>query len=122
MTEQFIMAFDKVWASATFIVATLFVLYYGLFCPWYRTPFGRSIIILDFAVAFACMPTAIWAMTGWDFESNVVLEWLTVVVAVQIPIAIGYRLCVLWGVRHKNFWKKLDAKRGDKDELDGTGS
>lgn len=105
--DQFVVMFDEWWSSVTFVVAAIFVLYYGLAAPWYKTPFGQALIAIDLGLAVATFPTAMYFMFGLNIADNRVLQWVTIVVAAIVPLAIAYRTFTLWKIRNTKFWQNF---------------
>lgn len=105
--DQFTILFDEWWATSTFIVALVFVLYYGLAAPWYKTPFGRALITIDLGLAVATFPTFMMFVFGDNISANRTLQWITIVIATTVPIAIAYRIVVLFNIRNRKFWKNF---------------
>lgn len=108
--DQFTLYFSEWWSSLTFIVSTLFVLYYGTCAPWWKTPFGRALIIIDLGLAVATFPAALMSWTGVDVSADRLTELVIIVVATPVPLAIAYRLCVMISVRHSKMWKQISRK------------
>lgn len=120
---QFVTDFDNYWSTITFILAALFVVGYGLGSPWYRSPFGRSMLILDFGLAVATFPAFLNFIFDINLMDNRAMGWIIIISASFIPIAIAYRLYVLWSVRNRKFWRyiKNDHKpRSLHTERDST--
>lgn len=105
--DQFVIMFDNWWSTVTFSMAALFVLYYGLCAPWYRTPFGRALIAIDLGLAVATFPTALLFVFNRNLFDNRVFSWVLIVVASTVPIAIAYRIITMWLVRHSPRWLKI---------------
>lgn len=106
--DHFTVVFDEYWASITFIVATIFVLYYGFAAPWYKTPFGQALIVVDLGLAVATFPTALEFLFGYDLSYNRILEAVTIVIASFVPLAIAYRTFTLWKIRNTKFWQNFN--------------
>jgi hypothetical protein len=108
---QFLVYFDEWWGTITFCVAAVFVLAYGLGSPWYRSPFGRSLITLDFGLAVALFPTFLDFVFHINLAQNKTMGVIVVGAACAVTLAISYRLLVLWRVRNEEFWKSLRNTR-----------
>lgn len=97
--NQFIQGFDEYWATITFIVATVFVIYYSYVAPWYKTPMGRALVAVDLGLAVATFPTAMLFLFNWPVYNNHIAEVIVMLVAVGVPIAILSRIYTLFTFR-----------------------
>lgn len=112
--DHFLYTYEEWWTCITFTLAVLFVLYYGFAAPWYKTPFGRTLIAMDLGLAVATFPGAMQFMFGYNLYSSVPLVWVTIIIGLLIPVAILYRIITLWDVRHSLFWRNFIKKRNPK--------
>lgn len=110
------MLFDEWWATLTFCSAFVFILYYGIAAPWYKTPFGRALIAIDLGLALATFPTAYDFVLGGAIYENRTLQWITLILAPIVPLAIMYRIVTMWMVRNRPFWKGIHPKDEAKHE------
>ena len=113
---EFELVFDQYWTIITFFSAALFVLYYGLTAPWYKTPFGRSLIVIDLGLAVATFPNMLYWLFGVKLYDNHILVVITVIIGVFVPLAILYRIATLWAIRNKSTWKTFRDKTRKRTE------
>lgn len=113
---QFLVDFDNWWGTITFCIAAAFVLAYGLGSPWYRSPFGRSLIILDFGLAVALFPTFLNFVFQVNLVNNRPMGVLVVLAGCCVTLAILYRLLVLWKLRSTAFWKSFRESRQERKD------
>lgn len=104
---QFVASFYEWWGTLTFCVSTLFVLGYGLTSPWWKTPFGKSLIIMDLGVAVATFPSFLRFVFDVHLTNNKVAAAIIMLASATITVAIGYRVVILWAVRRSEFWRNL---------------
>lgn len=116
--QEFYLHWEEWWFPVTFIVSALFVLYYGITAPWYRTPFGRALIAVDAGLMVSTFPEFVNIVFHSHVYDNEYVAWVIIVIASFVPVAIVYRIITLWAVRNKEFWKSLRIKlrsSGDDD-------
>lgn len=111
---EFLIQFFQWWGTITFGVASVFVLGYGLGSPWYLTPFGRSLIILDAGVAVATLPTFLDFVFHIDLMDNRIMGAIVVVASAAVTLAIAYRIVILYTIRHKTFWRAFREDRAKR--------
>lgn len=111
---QFVLDFYKWWDVVTFCVATVFVFYYGFAAPWYRSPFGRSLMVMDAGVAVATLPGFLLYIFNLHLMTNRSVGIAVMLASSAITLGISYRVWVLFVTRHSAFWKKLSATRTGK--------
>jgi hypothetical protein len=115
--SEFYLHWEEWWFPVTFIVSTLFVLYYGFAAPWYKTPFGRALITVDLGLAVSTFPGFLEIVFHSHIYDNDIIATIIIVIASFVPVAILYRIVTLWGVRNKSFWKNLRSGQSkDKTE------
>jgi len=107
---QFVTTFYDWWGTLTFCVSTLFVLGYGLTSPWWKTPFGKSLLVLDLGVALATCPSFLYFVFGIHLMQNRGAAIVVLTASAFITVAIAYRVVILWTVRRGTFWRNLRQK------------
>ena len=110
---QFVSTFYGWWGTITFCVSTLFVLGYGLTSPWWKSPFGKSLLVMDFGVAVATLPAFLYFVFNIDLMENKAAAVVAMTAAAAITIAIAYRVVILWSVKRRQFWRNLKQKNKD---------
>jgi hypothetical protein len=117
--QEFYLQWEQWWFPVTFVVSTLFVLYYGITAPWYKTPFGRALITVDAGLMVATFPEFVHIVFNSHVYDNEYVAWFIIGVASLVPVAIAYRIFTLWAVRNKKFWKSLRS-RTNRSPDDGS--
>jgi hypothetical protein len=107
---QFVIAFYDWWGTLTFCVSTLFVLAYGLSSPWWKSPFGKALMVMDLGVAVATFPSFLYFVFDINIMQNRAAAVVVILASSAITIAIGYRVLILWAVRREEFWRNLRQK------------
>src|ERR1700733_12345576 len=115
---QFVTTFYDWWGTLTFCVSTIFVLGYGLTAPWWKSPFGKSLMVMDFGVAIATCPSFLYFVFNINLMDNRAAAITVVVASSLITLAIAYRVALLWSVRRGEFWRNL---RQRNTEMQGPG-
>jgi hypothetical protein len=108
---QFVNEFHIWWIVVTFCVSALFVLYYGIAAPWYRTPFGRALITVDAGIAVVLFPGFAKYALHYNVYEGTWDTVLTMVALSSVTISIIYRIGVLFAVRRMDKWRKLSVQR-----------
>jgi hypothetical protein len=115
--QEFYLNWEQWWFPVTFIVSTLFVLYYGLTAPWYKTPFGRALITVDAGLMVATFPEFTNIVFHSHVYDNEYIALTIMAIASLVPVAICYRIITLWAVRNTEFWRKLrESVKRPKDD------
>lgn len=65
---------DDVLIRAAFYSALGFIVLYSLLAPWYRSPMGRMIVALDFAIVLTLLPGILMQDFGADLPVQVTLR------------------------------------------------
>jgi hypothetical protein len=79
-----------VWTALTFILA------YTFLAPWWRTAFGRMIVLLDASLMVALTPTVFYYDFGINFTGSVTATWIILIALLPVPFVITARLVYLW--------------------------
>lgn len=113
--SQFVLDFNKWWSIVTFMSAVLFLSYYTLTAPWWKTPFGRALVAMDFGVGMAVTPGFLFYVFNINIMSDRGTAAVIMVGLTAVPTIIIYRLYTLWAMKHRKFWKNVaEAVKNDR--------
>lgn len=108
--QEIYLNWEHWWFPITFIASTAFVLYYGIFAPWYKTPFGQALVTVDLGLAVSTFPGFVKFLFHSSIYDNIGVAVTIMVIASFVPVAIVYRIITLFNIRNRNFWKNFSAK------------
>lgn len=98
-----------IWASA--IVVTLFLVRYTMMAPWWKSPVGSTIALLDILLDIVFVPAAIMLLfPTLHFFRTLEWRWVTVLSILAIPIVVGYRLVFWENVHSENLTTRMIAQ------------
>lgn len=89
--------YDYVWGVVTFVLSFLFLVLYGCFSPWYKTPFGRCLMGMDLGLCIATFSTAFHAVGGSNLGSSLAYQIVVACTAWLVPVAIAWRVKLVFG-------------------------
>lgn len=119
---QFVASFDEWWGIVTFCVAALFVIVYGIGSRGYRTPFGRSLLVMDAGVSIVTLPGFLFYVFNIDLNQNRTMAWFIVLAGSAITLAIIYRTFTLFRVNYSRFWKSFKSQPIQEQQPEHTDS
>lgn len=106
-----------------FVLSSIFVVYYGIFSPWYRTPFGRALLTVDAGISVALLPAFAHFALNFDLYDNMGMTIVEFCALTLVGVAIAYRIFTLWEAKHSPKWlniKKLrDASKKQENQSPG---
>lgn len=108
---NFLTDFDKWWIIATFCTSTLFILYYGMGKTWWKTPFGWTLIGMDFGLFLTTLSSFLQYTTGINITNDRTTYIVVIAGLTSIPFIITYRIYLTWQVRHKPFWRQIQKEK-----------
>jgi hypothetical protein len=92
---------DDVLLRGAFYAAVGFIVLYSLLAPWYRSPMGRMIVALDFAIVLTLLPEILLR----DFGAALSLQAVTRLTAAGIGIVVVTIVSRAWLLGRLHGWR-----------------
>jgi hypothetical protein len=115
---QFVIDFDELWSTVTFVVAMSFILLYSFMTSWWRSPMGSTIVGLDAAVALVVFPTFLNHVFGISILNDRATGVVLIIGLSAVPCIILYRTYIRFRVQYSSMWKNVRARLRDQKSQD----
>jgi hypothetical protein len=79
-----------------FLASLAFVVVYSLMAPWWRSPIGRALIMLDASLALTLAPSVLHHLTGISIIASTGFAWYYLVTLTMVAASTIWRTWIIY--------------------------
>jgi ABC-type branched-subunit amino acid transport system permease subunit len=81
---------------AAFIASLAFIAVYTVMAPWWRSPIGRALIMLDASLALTLAPSSLHQVTGITITASLGFAWYYLVSLTMVAASTIWRTWIIY--------------------------